>query len=95
MSSHFLSHHLRNYSQEDAVATQMAAPHYLAEWGQGCCVSNDNPNFSYWVKKGASGKCAVTNNMAQCCGPAGERCVHNRDSLLDQTHGYNLWFAKN
>lgn len=90
----YLSHHLCNYTVEDASAAQMAAPHYLAETGNGCCVSSDHPNFSKWVKRGSQGQCPVTNTLSQCCGPAGERCVHNRNSLHDQLYGYNLWFPK-
>jgi hypothetical protein len=91
-----LSHHYRNYANSDAAADQRENPHYLAETGYGCCVSSDNPNLEYWKTHASrGGRCpTLSMKLEQCCGPAGERCLHTRDSLYDQVNGTNLWFAK-
>lgn len=91
-----MNHHSKNYAAEDAAATQMHFPYYQSEQGQGCCVSSDNPNYGYWLRNAARGKKCPTLSMSmeQCCGPAGEMCVHGRNAEYDKVHGYNLWFPR-
>ena len=92
-----LSHHSRVYAHEPSAAReQMHFSHYQTHAGQGCCISSDNPNWGYWLRKAPQGASCPTlsMNMEQCCGPAGERCVHGRNAEYDRQNGYNLWFGK-